>query len=77
MAVTLDEPSPIALSLYTVSGELVYQATVQGNAGTNVITWNLVNRAGQPVASGLYVFELVIPDGFPDSPVSGQVAVIH
>jgi hypothetical protein len=75
--VVLTSPSPIALSLYDLSGELVYKTTVQGNAGVNLISWNLKNQSGQQFASGLYIFHIDIAKGFPFASPSGKVVVLH
>jgi hypothetical protein len=73
---TISSPSPITLSLYDIAGELVYQTTVQGNVGANVITWDLQNQAGQQVASGLYLYLMNIP-GFPGTQPHGKVLLLH
>jgi hypothetical protein len=65
------------LSIYSVVGELVYQTTVEGNTGTNVMTWNVQNSSGQPVASGIYLFTLNIPQGFSGPMPQGKVVVLH
>jgi hypothetical protein len=70
-------PSPITLSLYDLAGELVYQASIQGNVGLNNLSWNLENRAGQPVATGLYLFSIKISQGFPLPSPSGKVLVLR
>jgi hypothetical protein len=75
--VDLTAPSPITLNLYDMAAELVYTATFQGNTGHNTITWNLQNQSGVGVASGLYVFQLVIPNGFPYPTPTGKVAILH
>jgi hypothetical protein len=45
-------PADSTINIYTLSGELVWK----GNAGTTgVINWKGVNKAGQQVASGVYL----------------------
>jgi hypothetical protein len=75
--VVLTQPSPIILTLYDLSGELVYQITLQGNIGSNLLTWNLQNLGGQNVASGLYVFYINISQGFPLKNPYGKVVVLR
>jgi hypothetical protein len=75
--VVLATASGITLKLYDLDGELVYQATIQGNAGVNLLAWNLQNQEGEPVAEGLYLFELEIAGGFPGAPPHGKVAVLR
>ena len=67
----------MTLSLYDLAGELVYQTTVEGDLGVNVLTWNLQNQEGQPVAQGLYLFELQIAQGFPGAAPHGRVVVLR
>jgi len=75
--VTLGEPAPVKLTLYSVAGETVYQAQSQGSAGLNVIPWNLLNGAGSSVASGLYIYVVEI-DG-PGGAIyqTGKVVVLR
>jgi hypothetical protein len=75
--VVLTSPSPISLSLYDMAGELVYETSIQGNAGPNNISWNLENRLGQNVATGLYLFSIKISQGFPLPNPSGKVLVLR
>ena len=55
------------LSVYTVSGVLVYRASGaaqrERQANSQSATWNLRNDGGMSVASGIYVFKLEIDDG--------------
>jgi hypothetical protein len=73
----LPGPSPITLSLYDMAGELVYQTTLQGGLGENVITWNLENLEGQQVASGLYLYQLNIAQGYSGTQPHGEIAVLR
>jgi hypothetical protein len=75
--VTLGQPGLIRLSLYTPMGELVYQTQVQGQAGTNSLTWLLQNRAGRAVASGLYLYVLQVTGPTGSTTSKGQVVVLH
>ena len=75
--VTLDSPGLVGLSLYTLTGEKVYSAQAQGNTGLNSLVWNLQNSAGQPVASGLYLYLVeVSAEGSKQSRV-GKVVVVR
>ncbi len=75
--VDLTVPSPIMLNLYDMAGELVYTITLQGRAGANTIVWNLVNQSGQKVASGLYLYTIEIPQGYPLKAPVGKVVILH
>ena len=59
-AAPADEQS--RLKIYTISGELVQVLSISGGTAT----WNLTNRGGQILASGIY---LAVLDGM--DPVSG------
>jgi hypothetical protein len=49
-------PAATKLRIFTVDGRLVDEAVVP--AGSNTLLWNGRNRAGQVVASGVYVYVL-------------------
>jgi hypothetical protein len=44
------------LRVYTVAGDLVWQADHDGRAGDGQVRWNLISRNGQDVESGIYLF---------------------
>ena len=75
--VVLTSPSAISFSLYDVAGELVYKTSVQGNAGSNTISWTLQNQSGQKVARGLYIYYIEISQGFPLRNPYGKVLVLY
>jgi hypothetical protein len=75
--VNLTQNAVIRLSLYTPTGELVYQAQIMGQAGSNSLMWFLKNRAGIPVASGLYIYLIQIIGSTGSALERGQVIVEH
>ena len=75
--VRLAQASQIHLSLYSISGEEVYQTAVLGSAGTNSLVWELENKANQRVASGLYIFVLQADEGASMETKVGKVVVLH
>ena len=75
--VKLTQAARIKLSLYSLAGEEAYQTAASGNAGSNSLVWNLENKTGQPVASGLYIFVLRLDDGTGLSTQVGKVVVLH
>ena len=75
--VNLDKPSQIRLSLFSITGESVFQESTMGNMGINTLSWGLQNQAGSPVASGLYIFQLQADDGRGKRSQTGKVAVFH
>jgi hypothetical protein len=75
--VGLGQPGEIQLSLFAVTGEKVFEEKIQGHTGENMMTWNLANQTGSPVASGLYLFAIQAPSGDGAGPWTGKVVVIH
>ena len=64
------------MSLFTITGEKVYGAQIQGRAGDNTMTWDLENKARQAVASGLYFYVLRVEDGPVELTRTEKIAVI-
>jgi hypothetical protein len=75
--VTLAGNAQVFLSLYSVTGERVYQTAVQGVSGRNTLVWDLRNQSGFPVASGLYIYVLQAVDGNQKETWMGKVVIIH
>lgn len=75
--VGLNQPGEIRVSLYTLTGEQVYSAQLEGNGGSNALAWNLRNNGGQFVASGLYLYVLSVNDGSKQELHQGKIAVIR
>jgi hypothetical protein len=66
-------PATCTLRVYTVSGDLVWEKSVQNGTGGN-IRWDVRNRSSEPVASGVYIYRVVTPSG---GSVYGRLAVIR
>jgi Pro-kumamolisin, activation domain len=75
--VPLDGPAQVQLRLYTILGELVYQADIQGGAGINNLLWKVQNQSGSPVASGLYLYMIRENGDSGTVTQKGQVVVLH
>ena len=54
-------PSDATIRIFTLSGHLVQ--AIQHTNGTNIERWDLNNRDGIPVASGMYIAHIELPDG--------------
>lgn len=52
-------PQKVKIKIFTLSGHLV--RTLDKDDPSTVIDWNLRNRAGVPVASGVYIFHIDAP----------------
>ncbi|HUF11689.1 MAG TPA: hypothetical protein VMN78_01150 [Longimicrobiales bacterium] len=56
-------PAQATIRIYTVSGLLVDVVNHDDPAGGGMETWDLKNRSGQFVASGVYFYHVSTPDG--------------
>jgi hypothetical protein len=56
-------PDRATIRIYTASGILVNIITHDDPSGGGMATWNLRNRSGQFVGSGVYFFHVSTPDG--------------
>jgi hypothetical protein len=56
-------PPSATIRIYTVSGLLVDVLNHNDPSGGGLTTWDLKNRSGQFVASGVYFFHVSTPDG--------------
>ncbi|MGC8653900.1 MAG: T9SS type A sorting domain-containing protein [Candidatus Kryptoniota bacterium] len=52
-------PSNVTIRIYNLAGRLV--KTIQHSNGTQFETWNLRNEANLPVASGIYIVQVEMP----------------
>jgi hypothetical protein len=75
--VDLEKPVNLTLTLFSLSGEKVFEESVEGNSGLNTLTWNLENQLGSRVASGLYVYVLTADDETSVRTHEGKVVVLH
>jgi hypothetical protein len=73
----LSQPAGLKLSLFAISGELVYKTFVQGSEGFNDLTWKIDNQSGTPVASGLYIYLLEITTDSGKTIKTGKIAVVR
>ena len=75
--ITLGGSARVQLNLYSLTGEQVFSETIQGNAGLNTILWLLRNNAQMPVASGIYVYAILVDNGDELITRTGKVLVLH
>lgn len=58
-AYTVNNPATIKLEVYNILGELMYQESwLASQPGAQTKTWNLVNQAGNKLATGVYLYRL-------------------
>ncbi len=68
-------PKETDLKIYTVAGDLVWETHHSSPSGDNgVITWNVKNRKGQKVGSGVYIYRCKSSDG---GDMYGRIVVIN
>ena len=75
--INLNSPALVKLTLFSVTGERVFNIQEQSNAGNSSLSWNIQNNGGQSVASGLYIYLLSITGAGIDQTLSGKVLVLH
>jgi hypothetical protein len=64
IAFELAEAGPVQLAVYDLGGRLIRELTDgHQSAGIHRVVWDGRDRAGEPVASGTYVYRLVSADG--------------
>ncbi len=67
----------VRLAIYNLMGELILEKSINGNIGLNDLVWNLKNRSKISVASGLYIYSILIDDGNNRSQLKGKLVVIR
>jgi hypothetical protein len=75
--VKLGSSAVIELKLYAITGEQIYEASIQGTDGLNTLVWQLRNKMNESVASGLYVYNVSVTDGAVQTSSQGDVLVLH
>ena len=60
----LPEPGPVRMEILTLTGQRVaVLSRGQQKAGYHRLTWDGLDDAGRPLASGVYLYRLVTTDG--------------
>jgi len=68
-------PSEADLKIYTVAGDLVWETHHSSLDGTGgVITWDVNNKHGQPIGSGVYIYKFESDSG---DTMYGRIVVIR
>ena len=68
-------PREAYLKIFTVSGDLVWETHHSSSTGEDgIITWNVKNKRGQEVGSGVYIYRCEGSDG---SGMYGRIVVIR
>jgi sugar lactone lactonase YvrE len=73
--VDLVRNAEVRLKLFTLTGETVYSTAAAGHAGMNELVWEVCTRAGQAVASGMYVYRLEADNGWITDHKTGKIVV--
>ncbi len=72
----LAAPTRVTLQIFEVTGQLVWSKTLEASqtqTGTNLLSWDAVNEAGQTLASGLYVYRV----NAGEQSVIKKLAILH
>jgi hypothetical protein len=75
--VFLSKDAKLNLIIFTITGEQVYQAGIEGYQGLNPMVWGLKNNLGQSVGSGLYIYFLKTEDETGVTTKLGKVVILH
>jgi hypothetical protein len=68
-------PSEAQIKIYTVAGDLVWEGSHQSVDGSDgIMNWDVKNKNGQEVGSGVYIFRVETPNG---DDVYGRIVVIR
>lgn len=54
----LDVAKQLVFKVYDINGNVVYEVTVNGVMGDNIIKWNGITTSGNEVSSGMYIYTL-------------------
>jgi hypothetical protein len=73
----LGSPAMVNLSLFTVTGERVFNTQAQGNQGVTTLVWDVKNTARRQVSSGMYIFVLQVAGAGAEETRTGKVLIIH
>lgn len=72
----LSKPAHLHLGLFSLLGEEVRSWDWESGAGPTQLSWDLSNRQGSAVASGLYFYVLTADDGATPQTHSGKIVVL-
>jgi hypothetical protein len=68
-------PKQATIKIFTVSGDLVWEGSHSDPTGTDgIVSWNVRNKNGFDVGSGVYVYRVERSDG---QDVYGRIVVIR
>ena len=71
------EPRPLRLSLYDLAGRAVYARGEDGRAGQRQFRWDGCDDAGQRVAPGLYILEILVEGDAGDERAQQIISVAY
>jgi len=52
----LSKPAQVFLKIFNINGEVVKSISVNGNFGTNTLTWDGTLEDGSIAANGIYIY---------------------
>lgn len=77
LRLTLGRPAAVHLAVFALTGEKIFQESIEGKSGLNDLVWGVKNQDGRAVASGLYIYSLQVDDGNGSERRTGKIAVIR
>ena len=75
--VRLAQSAHLHLGLFSILGEEIQSWDWDAAAGETRLSWNLDNRGGSGVASGLYLYALSAQEGSATQTQTGKIVVLH
>ncbi|HTC20858.1 MAG TPA: hypothetical protein VK859_08420 [bacterium] len=74
---TVASPAPVKISLFNLMGEEIGSEELQGAQGSSQWVWNLQNRSGADLSSGLYFYVLRVGEGASATFKKGKIVVLR
>jgi hypothetical protein len=75
--IQLKNTTRIQLSIFTLTGEKVFEEEMVGNQGLNTVLWKCLNQNQVSLSSGLYVFAVQMADSSSVKTEMGKVVIIR
>jgi hypothetical protein len=75
--IQLNSPARVVVDIYTPMGQLVASTTFYGNSGFNSWLWDVQNASRQVVASGIYIYKILVTVNGTQETKTGKILILH
>jgi hypothetical protein len=73
----LSKDAEIAVKIFNVSGEVVFESTGQkGKYGNNIFSWDMTNKRYRQTGSGVYLYKVRAKNGLETSEAISKMAIV-